>query len=116
MAIAALRAFLLGFVLFMLSSLPLHFSVKLLGGKTSILKTMLVVFVSGIIVTAIQNYVQLIGGLIAFLVLIWIYHEIFRLKWFKAFAAWLLQFVFIVIIYLLAAIFLVSLIGISFVI
>jgi len=84
-------------VIFFVSALPLYFAVSLLGGKTTWLKTALIVFVSGILVSVISSYFHAWGSLIAFLVLIWIYHEAFQLKWWKAFLAWLLQFVFIAI-------------------
>jgi hypothetical protein len=104
----------LGIILlaFMISSLPLYFAVKALGGKTSLLKTMLVTFLSGIIFTAIKSQFRL-GLIIAFFVLIWIYHEVFRLKWFKAFIAWVLQFVFIAIFYVIATVILAALVGIT---
>ena len=99
--------------LFIISALPLYFSVKLLKGKTTLLKTIIVTFLSGIIVTAIENFFQWFGGLIAFIILIWIYHEVFRLKWWKALVAWFLQFVFILLFYIFFAIFFASIIGVS---
>ena len=35
--------------------------------------------------------------LITFILLIWIYHEMFKLKWHKAVLAWLVQLAFIVV-------------------
>ena len=98
----AVIQWLISLVAFILSALPLYFAVKFLGGKTSLLKTMLVVILGGIVVTAIRSYFKILGGLIAFIVLIWIYREMFRLKWIKAFLAWLLQFVFLAIFYIIA--------------
>ncbi len=112
----ALSAVLIGMgimlLAFILSSLPLYFAVKFLGGKTSLLKTMLVTFLTGLIVAAVKSQFRL-GWLIAFFILIWIYHEVFRLKWLKAVIAWVLQFVFIAIFYGVAAIILAALIGIT---
>ena len=85
-------------VAFLLSGIPLYLAVKLLGGKTGILKTAIVLFVSGLIVAAIKNYVDTLGALLAFIVMIWIYKESFKLGWFGAFFAWLLQFVMLAII------------------
>lgn len=98
---------------FILSTLPLYFSVKFFGGKTTLLKTVIVTFVSGIIVTAIKYQFKTFGGVIAFFILIWIYHEVFRLKWVKAFLAWILQFVFIALFYILALFFAALLLGVS---
>lgn len=80
-------------VAFLISGIPLYIAVNLLGGKTSLLKTSIVLFLSGILFSAITNYFNYFGGLIAFILMIWLYREAFRLKWFKAFLAWLLQFV-----------------------
>ena len=100
-------------VVFILSALPLYFSVKFLGGKTTLLKTVMVAFISGIIVTAIKYQFQAFGGIIAFLILIWIYHEVFRLRWIKAFLAWILQFVFIILFYLLVLFIVALVLGVS---
>jgi len=88
-------------LIFVISSLPLYFAIKALGGKTSFLKAILITIVSGIIVSAIEFRFQVWGGLIAFLILVVIYREAFRLKWWKAFFVWFLQLVFIVLFYLL---------------
>jgi len=95
-------------VIFILSGIPLYITVKLLGGKTSIFKTAFVVLIVGLFVAAIQFYFKTWGALIAFLVSIWIYREIFRLKWWKAIVAWFLQ-----LIVLWVLLFILALIGVS---
>jgi hypothetical protein len=87
---------------FIISSLPLYFSAKLMGSKTSFVKTLFVAFITGIIISAIQIKFKVFGSIIAFFILIWIYHEVFRLKWLKAFFAWALQFIFVAMFYLIA--------------
>lgn len=99
-------------IVFLLSALPLYFAVKFLGGKTTLFKTALVTFISGIVVSAIKAQFKF-GWLLAFFILIWIYHEIFRLKWMKAFIAWILQFIFIAVIYVIVSFILVAVVGIS---
>ena len=95
---------------FIISALPLYFAVKVMGGKTSLFKTIFINLISGLIVGAVKYVFKTWGALIAFIFLIWIYHESFRLKWFKAFFAWILQFVFVAIFYfILLALFGVSL-------
>ena len=88
-------------VVFLLSALPLYLSIKFLGGKTTLLKTAIVTFITGILYSALQSLLRELGTVIAtivaFITLIWVYHEMFRLKWFKAFLAWLLQFVFVAV-------------------
>jgi hypothetical protein len=85
----------------------------MLGGKTGILKTMIVAFITGIIVSAIQSGFHIMGGFVSFILLIWIYHEMFRLGWFRAFLTWVLQLIFIVIFYIMLALILAFLIGVS---
>jgi len=55
--------------------------------------TIFINIISGIGIALILNYFKVYGAIIAFIFLIWIYHEGFRLKWFKALIAWALQFV-----------------------
>ena len=93
---AVLIAFLILVVIFLISALPLYFAVKLLNGKTTLFKTAVITFISGIIVSVVNFFFKTWGALIAFVLLIWIYHDVFRLKWHKAFLAWVLQLAFII--------------------
>jgi len=93
---AALIAFFVLIVIFLISALPLYFAVRLLKGRTTLFKTAIITFISGIIVSVVNYLFKTWGALIAFILLIWIYHETFRLKWHKAFLAWILQLVFII--------------------
>jgi hypothetical protein len=88
--------------IFLLSALPLHILVKILGGKTNLFKTAFVSLIAGVIVALIKDAFSTFGGLFAFVFLIWIYREAFRLKWLKAFLVWLLQGV---VLFILALIF-----------
>ncbi|PIY59779.1 hypothetical protein COY95_05280 [Candidatus Woesearchaeota archaeon CG_4_10_14_0_8_um_filter_47_5] len=91
---------LLGFIF---AALPLYFAVKVLGGKTTLLRTVLVNILGGLAVSLIQTFFRRWwGSLIAFGILIWIYREMFRLKWIKAFLAWLLELVFVALFYFVA--------------
>lgn len=90
---------------FLISGIPLFIAVNLLGGKTGILKTAIVLFLSGLIVAAVQSYVDTLGGLVAFIVMIFLYKEAFRLGWLGAFFAWLLQFVILAIIAIIFLVF-----------
>jgi hypothetical protein len=94
---AAIIAFLILIIIFLISALPLYFAVTLLNGRTTLFKTAVVTLISGIVVSIINFIFKTWGALIAFVVLIWIYHEVFRLKWRKAVLAWLIQLAFIVI-------------------
>lgn len=99
---AILIGLLVSLIIFLVSAIPLHLAVKTLGGKTSLLKTAIVAFLAGLAVAIIEAIFNIWGGAIAFIIMIWIYHEMFKLKWIKAFLAWLLQFIFLAIFYMLA--------------
>ena len=89
-------------IIFLLSSLPLHFAVKLWGGETNLLKTALVALIAGIIVSIIQLFFSVWGGLIAFIILLFIYRTMFDVGWIRSFLVWLMQLVFIVVFLVLA--------------
>ncbi|MBN1503009.1 hypothetical protein JW930_05685 [Candidatus Woesearchaeota archaeon] len=88
-------------LIFIIASLPLYFAVKLLGGKTSLLKTVLVNFIAGIVYSFIASQLGFLGRILAFFLLIWIYHEVFRLRWLKAFFAWLIQLFIVLLFYII---------------
>lgn len=80
-----------------LSTIPLHFAARVLGGRTTYLKTLYVlIFVA--ILTSIISYFIPFGGFVGFIVLIFVYHEMFRISWFKAIFVWLFQLLFIFIL------------------
>lgn len=87
-------------VAFMIAALPLHLAVKLLGGKSNIFKAILVNIIVGLVTAGIYGLLPY-ASIISMIALVWIYREMFRLKWFKAFLAWIVQitltFVFILI-------------------
>ncbi len=86
-------------LLFVVASLPLHLSVKLLGGKTNLIKSVLVNLITGIIISALMEQFRILGGFVAFLFLVFIYHEVFRLRWIKALFVWLVQLIIVAIFY-----------------
>jgi hypothetical protein len=83
--------------LFVLSALPLHKSVKFFKGKTNFPKTLLITFISGLIISAISLLIKFYLGAIIFIVLIGIYKKAFNLKWTKAIMVCALQFILITI-------------------
>jgi len=94
---AVIITFFVLIIIFLISALPLYFAVTILNGKTTLFKTAVVTLISGIIVSIINLIFRTWGALIAFVVLIWIYHEVFRLKWHKAVLVWLIHLAFIVV-------------------
>jgi hypothetical protein len=96
-------------VAFLIAALPLYFTVKILGGKTGLLKTVLVNILVGVAVALIYTYLPF-ATLIAFIATIWLYREFFRLKWWKALVAWFMQgFVAFLLVLLVGALFGISL-------
>lgn len=78
-------------IILFISALPLYFAVGLMGGKTSILKVLFANFIVGIIYLIVPS-------LISFILLLFIYKEMFKLSWLGALGAWLLQFVVAVVL------------------
>ena len=95
----SMLGFIIDIIIFIIAAIPLYFAVKTLNGKTTFLNTVLVNIITGIMFTVMRNTFPFLGVVFGFILLIWIYHEVFRLKWFKAFVAWILQFVFIALFY-----------------
>lgn len=91
-------------IVFLISAIPLYLAIGFLGGKTTIMKTAVISFLAGIVISAVKLTFQNWGALIGFIILLFIYHEAFRLKWWKAFAAWVLQFVIIYAFLVIAAV------------
>ena len=83
-------------LLLVVSSLPLYFAVKFLGGKATILKVILVNLIVGLVSGLLS--IPLLG----FILLLFIYKKFFELSWLNAFFAWILQFVIAVILVVIA--------------
>jgi hypothetical protein len=87
-------------------AIPLYLTVGLLGGKRSLLNVVLVNLLTGFLFVAIHAQYPFWGLFIAFFLSLWLYREIFRLRWWKALIAYVLQFVLLfVFTIILAAIF-----------
>lgn len=96
-------------VLIIISSLPLYLSLKILfGHKVTIFKVFLVNIIGGLIVAIIKLKFETFGGVIAFLLLLFVYKIAFRIGWIRALLAWMLQFVILALFT-----FILSLIGIK---
>ena len=81
-----------------MSSLPLYFAVKFLGGKATILKVIFVNLIVGVISGVLA--IPLLG----FILLLFIYKKFFELSWLKAFLASILQFVVAAILVVVAVV------------
>lgn len=88
--------------LFILSALPLYKAVNFVKdtgrkGKVSFLEVLIVVLISGIVISLIFFYFTIYGGLISLIALLWIYKNFFRLSWPGSFAVWVIYIVFVII-------------------
>jgi hypothetical protein len=76
---------------FAVSAIPLNIAVKMLEGKSSwvkaIIVNILVAFLSYLIGMKVASY----AGLLSFIILLVVYKVMFGIGWFRALVAWLLQ-------------------------
>ena len=78
-------------ITFAASAIPLNIAVRLLEGKSSWLKAIATNIGIAILSFLIGLKIAKFAGLLSFLVLLVIYKIMFRLGWFRALMAWLLQ-------------------------
>lgn len=91
------------------SAIPLNLAVKLLGGRSSILKVIAANILAGVLGYLILVYVGEYVAILSFIAMILIYRSMFRMGWIRSMLAWLLQFVIIAIIIVVLLLFGVSL-------
>lgn len=84
----------------LIAAIPLYLTIGLLGGRRSIFIVVAVNLLTGFLFLALRDSYPFWGLIIGFLLSVWIYREIFRLKWWKALLAFFLQFVILVIFWL----------------
>jgi len=95
-------------LLIILSSLPLYLAVKLLGGKTTIMRVFLTNIVVAVIISVLASILGL-GWVWLLILTVLLYSYIFSMGIIRAFIAWLLQYVFALVLFIL----IVMLLGIS---
>lgn len=103
------RAILL-FIILVISAIPLNLAVKLLGGKSGILKVIIANLAVAAIATFLDSTVGWYAGLLSFLLMLLVYKLLFNIGWVRALLAWLLQFVIIALFIVILALIGVSLI------
>lgn len=90
---------------FVISALPLFFSVTMLGARTNIFRVIGVNVVVGLVVAGVYLLLPF-ASLIAVIATIFLYREFFRIKWWKALLAWFLQsFIAFLLVLILVAVF-----------
>ena len=92
-------------LLIILSSLPLYITIRLLGGRVSILRAFLVMLIVGVTTFFIEMFFSTWGVILAWILMIWIFREVFRLKWLKAVLAWIIWLVLIFVFSFILSIF-----------
>jgi hypothetical protein len=90
-----LMTIMIGLTVIIVSALPLHLAVGLLGGRSSILRVFLVMVLTAIITIVVNMILPIWGTFVAWFLLIFVFRESFKLKWIKAILAWILWIVFI---------------------
>ncbi len=83
--------FLLVILVFLVSAIPLHIAVRILGGRTSIPWAAVTNFIAGVCGAIIYVSLSRYGAIVAFLALLVIYKFMFSLTWTRAFLAWILH-------------------------
>ena len=76
---------------FLIASLPLHFSVIFLGGESSILKAMVTNVLIGLVGAGIYVYVPRFAGILYFIAMLFIYKSMFSVGWIRSLLVWVLQ-------------------------
>ena len=77
-------------IVFVVTSIPLHISVSLLGGESTILKAAIVNLIAGVVGALIYFFTGY-GGVVSFIALLVVYKTMFGLGFLRALLAWFLQ-------------------------
>lgn len=88
-------------LIIVLSAIPLNIAVKLLGGRSSIVKVIFANIVIAILSYFIQTEIGTFASLLTFIVMLFVYKVMFEMGWIRSFLAWLLQYVLILIFYII---------------
>ncbi|MDA3855322.1 MAG: hypothetical protein PF569_03625 [Candidatus Woesearchaeota archaeon] len=97
------------FLLIVISSLPLYLAAKTFGGKTTILKTFFVMILVSILTIFAQAIFRIYGTIIAFILVLIVFKELFHLSLGKAFLVWIFWLIFVILFT-----FIFSILGLSF--
>lgn len=92
--------FIYSIIIFIVSAIPLNIAVRLLGGKSSFLKAILVNLIVGTAGYFISTKIKFFATILSFIVLLLIYKVMFRIGWLRALLAWVVQLVIIGIFWL----------------
>lgn len=86
---------LLVILVLVISALPLYFAVKLVGGEAGIVKIILVSLILSFASVGAARFIGILAGLFMLFATLFIYKIAFKISIFRAFLAWVLQYVFV---------------------
>ena len=90
--------------IFIISALPLYFAVKFLGGRTKLWKTIIINILAGIVLLIINTLVPVIGGIVAFVIILMMYMYFFRIGFLRAILVWVLEIILVAIFWFIGTI------------
>jgi hypothetical protein len=90
-------------VIMAIIALPVNIAVRSLGGKSTLLKVMIVHFIFGILVYILQSIIGSFSGIFLFLLLIFVYKYSFRMGWIGAMLAYFISLLIVVVFILILA-------------
>ena len=107
MAGISLMALFLTVVVWLVSSLPLYFALKLVGKKKGLVTVALVNVAAAMASSIIASFFGFFtGALIGFITLLFVYKWLFKIGWARAFLAWLLQIAIAALLFVFMIVFL----------
>ena len=80
-------------VVLVVSAIPLNIAVKLLGGRSSLLKVVAINLLMGLVNGFLDAKLRIYSGIASFIILLLLYRFMFDIGWIRAILAWVLQFV-----------------------
>jgi hypothetical protein len=84
-------------LILILSVLPLYFAIKLVGGETGIVRIILVSLILSFASAGATRFISIFAGIFMLIATLFVYQMAFKLSLLKAFIAWILQYVFVLI-------------------
>ncbi|MFW6013548.1 MAG: hypothetical protein ACOCZQ_00410 [Nanoarchaeota archaeon] len=90
-------------LILVISAIPLDIAVKMLGGRSSLLKVIVANIIIAIIGYLIQYYIDFLVGFFSFIAMLFVYKRMFRMGWLRTLVAWFLQYLLISIFIVLLA-------------
>ncbi|MBW2974964.1 hypothetical protein KY366_04570 [Candidatus Woesearchaeota archaeon] len=80
-----------------ISALPLYFAVKLVGGETGIVRIILISLMLSFASVVAAQLIDIFAGLFMLFATLFVYKIAFKISFFRAVIAWILQYVFVFI-------------------